>query len=34
MKIKIRLGDADADADRTEVHQIKSTTSDFDFRRV
>ncbi|RRR50630.1 hypothetical protein EI999_08165, partial [Streptococcus suis] len=24
----------DADADRTEVHQIKSTTSDFDFRRV
>ncbi|HEL2164668.1 TPA: hypothetical protein U1250_000991 [Streptococcus suis] len=29
MKIKIRLGDADAD--RTEVHQIKSTTSDFDF---
>ncbi len=32
MKIKIRLGDADAD--RTEVHQIKSTTSDFDFRRV
>ncbi|WP_408547752.1 hypothetical protein [Streptococcus suis] len=34
MKIKIRLGDADADADRTEVHQIKSTTSDIDFRRV
>ncbi|TII09595.1 hypothetical protein FAJ40_07135 [Streptococcus suis] len=32
MKIKIRLGDADAD--RTKVHQIKSTTSDFDFRRV
>ncbi|AEB81070.1 TPA: hypothetical protein ACHVDP_001993 [Streptococcus suis] len=32
MKIKIKLGDADAD--RTEVHQIKSTTSDFDFRRV
>ncbi|HFU4209173.1 adenylyl-sulfate kinase [Streptococcus suis] len=32
MKIKIRLGDVDAD--RTEVHQIKSTTSDFDFRRV
>ncbi|ARL70287.1 hypothetical protein F6P74_06400 [Streptococcus suis] len=32
MKIRIRLGDADAD--RTEVHQIKSTTSDFDFRRV
>ncbi|HFI0631959.1 TPA: hypothetical protein ACGO4G_000496 [Streptococcus suis] len=32
MKIKNRLGDADAD--RTEVHQIKSTTSDFDFRRV
>ncbi|AWL26134.1 hypothetical protein DF184_06165 [Streptococcus suis] len=30
MKIKNRLGDADAD--RTEVHQIKSTTSDF--RRV
>ncbi|WP_398581421.1 hypothetical protein [Streptococcus sp. 2021WUSS125] len=28
MKIRIRLGDADAD--RTEVHQIKSTTSDFD----
>ncbi|NQI27746.1 hypothetical protein HO611_03440 [Streptococcus suis] len=28
--MKIRLGDADAD--RTEVHQIKSTTSDFDFR--
>ncbi|BCK43802.1 hypothetical protein DAT299_13660 [Streptococcus suis] len=27
MKIKNRLGDADAD--RTEVHQIKSTTSDF-----
>ena len=22
------------DADRTEVHQIKSTTPDFDFRRV
>ncbi len=32
MKIKIRLGAADAD--KTEVHQIKSTTSDFDFRRV
>ncbi|QCE38793.1 hypothetical protein E8M06_05715 [Streptococcus suis] len=32
MKIKIRLGDEDAD--RTEVHQIKSTTSAFDFRRV
>ncbi|QEY06439.1 hypothetical protein FY406_01480 [Streptococcus ratti] len=32
MKIKIRLGDVDAD--RTEVHQIKSTTSDFNFRRV
>ncbi|TIH98945.1 hypothetical protein FAJ39_08675 [Streptococcus suis] len=32
MKIKNRLGDADAD--RTEVHQIKSTTTDFDFRRV
>ncbi|QCE39143.1 hypothetical protein E8M06_07615 [Streptococcus suis] len=32
MKIKIRLGDADAD--RTEVHQIKSTTAEFDFRRV
>ncbi|TII02530.1 hypothetical protein E8L09_07645 [Streptococcus suis] len=30
MKIKIRLDDAD----RTEVHQIKSTTTDFDFRRV
>ncbi|MBS8115025.1 hypothetical protein F6P88_11880, partial [Streptococcus suis] len=23
-----------ANADRTEVHQIMSTTSDFDFRRV
>lgn len=32
MKIKNRLGDADAD--RTDVHQIKSTTSAFDFRRV
>ncbi|TQE89701.1 hypothetical protein FH692_02355 [Streptococcus suis] len=31
-KIKSRLGDADAD--RTEVHQIKSTTFAFDFRRV
>ncbi|ATZ04010.1 hypothetical protein F9856_05610 [Streptococcus suis] len=31
MKIKNRLGDADAD--RTDVHQIKSTTSAFDFRR-
>ncbi len=30
MKIKIKLGDADAD--RTEVHQIKLTTSDI--RRV
>ncbi|TQE87359.1 hypothetical protein FH692_08935 [Streptococcus suis] len=30
--MKIRLGDADAD--RTEVYQVKSTTSDFDFRRV
>lgn len=32
MKIRIRLGDVDAD--RTEVHQIKSTPSTFDFRRV
>ncbi|TII02128.1 hypothetical protein FAJ36_10820 [Streptococcus suis] len=32
MKIKIRLDDEDAD--KTEVHQTKSTTSDFDFRRV
>ncbi|WP_321538225.1 hypothetical protein, partial [Streptococcus suis] len=32
MKIKSRLGDADAD--RTEVHQIKSTTFAFDFRRI
>ncbi|AEB81838.1 hypothetical protein SSUST3_1417 [Streptococcus suis ST3] len=32
MKIKNRV--SDADADRTEAHQIKSTTSDFDFRRV
>ncbi|HFI0171602.1 TPA: hypothetical protein ACGO8C_000192 [Streptococcus suis] len=32
MKIKNRLGNADAD--RTDVHQIKSTTSAFDFRRV
>ncbi|AUA19972.1 hypothetical protein F9856_01710 [Streptococcus suis] len=32
MKIEIRLGDADED--RTEVHQVKSTTSEFDFRRV
>ena len=30
--MKIRLGDADTD--RTEVHQIRPTTSDFDFRRV
>ncbi|AUA19411.1 hypothetical protein FAJ35_10325 [Streptococcus suis] len=32
MKIKIKLGDEDED--RTEVHQIKSTTFEFDFRRV
>ncbi|MBS8070957.1 hypothetical protein F6P74_05345 [Streptococcus suis] len=32
MKIEFRLGDEDVD--RTEVHQIKSTTSEFDFRRV
>ncbi|TIH99893.1 hypothetical protein FAJ35_10125 [Streptococcus suis] len=32
MKIRFRLGDADAD--RTEVHQVKSTTSEVDFRRV
>lgn len=32
MKIKIKLGEADAD--RTEVHQVKSTTAEFDFRRV
>ncbi|HFR3709219.1 TPA: hypothetical protein ACHV9L_002077, partial [Streptococcus suis] len=30
--IRIRL--SDAYVDRTEVHQIKSTTSEFDFRRV
>ena len=32
MKVKISLDDADTD--RTEVHQIKSTSSTFDFRRV
>ncbi len=32
MKIKSRLGDAHADG--TEGHQIKSTRSSFDFRRV
>nr|AUS90941.1 hypothetical protein [Streptococcus suis] len=32
MKIEFRLGDVEAD--RTEVHQVKSTTPEFDFRRV
>lgn len=32
MKIKIRLNDTDAD--RTGVHQIKSTTSTCDSRRL
>jgi len=32
MKVKISLDDANAD--RTKVHQIKSTPSTFDFRRV